>query len=54
MEVTDGIIVIKDFWSTVDYSLIYELVGLGLSSFVVGYGVGYKLYLFRRFAHSVT
>jgi len=49
MEVVD-----LTFWQSINMDLLIELVGLGLSSYALGYAVGYKLHLFRMFAHIST
>lgn len=43
-----------DFWLGFNLELFTELALLGIASFAIGYSVGYKLYLFRKIAHSST
>lgn len=43
-----------EFWSAFNVQLFTELVLMGIASFAIGYSVGYKLFLFRRIAHSAT
>lgn len=43
-----------EFWQVLNIELVIQLAGLGLSSFALGYGVGYKLYLLRRFMSSAN
>lgn len=43
-----------EFWTAFNVELFSEIVVMVMTSFVIGYAVGYKLYAFRLIASSAT